>query len=125
MWHTCSNSEHDARRHSAPAQSSKAREKALRKERRKGRGAATDGDIGWLQEVGLDRLVEIEQKEIGAIKSLHGTDTLGTGEGNQILKALPAGTQRKTFKGYEEVRVPAGELEGRNEMRVPTSDDPW
>lgn len=94
-------------------QRAKQREKALRKERRKGRGAATDNDLGWLLEVGLDALVELEQAEIAAAKSLHGTDGLGQGDGaGAVGVALPVGTQRRSFKGYEEVRVPAGELGG-------------
>ena len=111
-------------------QAAKNREKALRKERRRGRGAATDGDIGWLQREGLDKLVEREQAEIQKAKSLSGTNGFGgaSGSGTSPFRALPAGTVREAHKGWEQIRVPApatGVL-GEDERLVPISElVPW
>ena len=97
-------------------------------ERRRGRGAGTDGDLDWLLSTGLDGMVELEQAEIGATMSLTGTDALGgSAGGDAVFRALPQGTVRKNFKGYEEVHVPPvqkGELrEGERLVQISELDD--
>ncbi|CAG9467191.1 unnamed protein product [Pedinophyceae sp. YPF-701] len=108
----------------------KEREKALRRDRRKGAGAVA-GDLEWLQQVGLQQLVdeEVEREQAEADARVAERQAVGEGgPGGHTAGALPAGTVRKNFKGYQEVRVPAtptGEMQP-GERLVPISElDEW
>ena len=107
----------------------KQREKALRKERRRGgmagMGTATQGDAAWLMQVGLDVLVEREAEEKARTSSLVGVEGLGIKtngkEGQQVMRSLPVGTIRTQGAGYEEVRRGMGrgkEREGGGMLHV-------
>jgi len=87
-----------------------------------------DADIDWLGMHGLTPLIEEElEKEADAhrIRLADGTEIrLGTAEGR--IAGLPKGTSRKSYKGYEEVSVPAVQpsLPPSTEKRVLISDLP-
>jgi activating signal cointegrator complex subunit 3 len=75
-----------------------------RQARRAGLNGEGDPELDWLAGVGgFSALVMASERGTGLISSLvgRGDDTLLTGA------ALPQGSIRKVFKGYEEVRVPA------------------
>ncbi|CAK9255752.1 unnamed protein product [Sphagnum jensenii] len=75
-----------------------------RQARRAGQNGEGDPELDWLAGVGgFSALVMASERGTGLISSLvgRGDDTLVTGA------ALPQGSIRKVFKGYEEVRVPA------------------
>lgn len=83
-------------------------DKLRRKEEKKQAKRAANGDgdaeLDWLAGLGgFYALVEASEKGSGVIDNLvgKGDDTLLIGA------ALPQGSVRKVFKGYEEVRVPA------------------
>eukprot|EP00897_Mesotaenium_endlicherianum_P001872 jgi/Mesen1/1712/ME000138S00568 len=68
-----------------------------------GAGTAMDSDLELLQGWGgfASLVAAAESKKAGVVESL-----VGMGDEHLGLRALPAGTKRKTFKGYEEVHVP-------------------
>lgn len=83
-------------------------DKLRRKEEKKQAKQVANGDgdaeLDFVAELGgFYALVEASEKGSGVIDSMvgKGDDTLLTGT------ALPQGSIRKVFKGYEEVRVPA------------------
>lgn len=91
----------------------KAEKKAERRRAKQGAGAAAggleDADANWLSRHGLREVVEEEiERETAHMKIRLGDGVeFRLGEGVGTKGALPKGTSRKTFKGYEEVRVPA------------------
>jgi len=94
-------------------------QKLARKEQRraKSRAHASGGggagtDFEFLSAVGFRGLLEAEKARLAAASSsslsIGGEDfTLDGGRGMMVKGALPKGTTRKAYKGYEEVRVPA------------------
>ncbi|KAL3133984.1 hypothetical protein ABBQ32_008424 [Trebouxia sp. C0010 RCD-2024] len=99
---------------SVTSNSQKMLEKLERKDKRRGvKGKAMgDPDLDWLASYGFQVLVEAEVEKATAHQTITlGTGTefrIGQGEGSAHVKgALPKGTARKSFKGYEEVGVPA------------------
>lgn len=103
------------------SESEKAMLKAERKaERKKGKkyqnsghgakNAVDESEIDWLSRNGIGVLLCMEREKEEASKKLvlgNGIEfTLGGGESGQ-KGGLPIGTQRKVYKGYEEVKVPA------------------
>ncbi|GAB4820015.1 hypothetical protein N2152v2_007061 [Parachlorella kessleri] len=77
-----------------------------------GAGAGGDPDLDWLALNGLGVLMEEEaEKETAHMRLRLGDGVefrLGDGTDGLMTKGtLPKGTTRKTFKNYEEVRVPA------------------
>lgn len=74
-----------------------------------GSGGGLDEDAEWLSRYGIGFLIEEEtEKEDSAMKIKLGDGMeFRLGEGAGTRGALPKGTTRKVYKGYEEVHVPA------------------
>eukprot|EP00887_Chlorella_sp_A99_P000213 scaffold13.g213.t1 len=76
-----------------------------------GAGASGDPDLEWLTLHGLGAVAEEElERETAHMRIRLGDGMefrIGEGTDGQARNALPKGTTRKSFKGYEEVRVPA------------------
>lgn len=100
------------------SQSAKILEKKERKAERKvrdqtagerGSGQGIINNIDWLSVNGLSALIELEEeREADKLRIRLGDGTeirIGDGGGNRV--GLPKGTKRQSFKGYEEVTVPA------------------
>lgn len=85
----------------------KLRRKEEKRQARRGfaAGGEGDSDLEWLAGVGgFAALIDSGERNVGAINSL-----IGKGEDVYGISgtALPTGSVRKSFKGYEEVKVPA------------------
>lgn len=123
---------------------SEAEKKSLkidRRNRRKGgrgggRDAEADPVLDFLASYGFAALVqravdEAEGRDIGSRRMVFGDIEFAIGDGGPGMwtaGALPSGTTRTAYKGYEEIRVPAAK---KSEMKpgerlVPISDlDDW
>ncbi|KAL3683377.1 hypothetical protein R1sor_001399 [Riccia sorocarpa] len=85
----------------------KLRRKEEKRQARRGFGSPgdVDQDLEWLVGAGgFSALIDSEERSNGGIDNL-----LGKGDDVYSISgtALPSGTVRKSYKGYEEVRVPA------------------
>ncbi|CAI5478002.1 unnamed protein product [Closterium sp. Yama58-4] len=73
-----------------------------------GRGGV-EGELAWLLGAGgFSALVEAGENKVGGVIDA----LIGTGDDAVSVRALPVGTKRKAFKGYEEVHVPPAAVEG-------------
>ncbi|OAE30033.1 hypothetical protein AXG93_3893s1430 [Marchantia polymorpha subsp. ruderalis] len=102
----------------------KLRRKEEKRQARRGfaAGGEGDSDLEWLAGVGgFAALIDSGERNVGAINSL-----IGKGEDVYGISgtALPTGSVRKSFKGYEEVKVPAtpGATIKPDERLVPISE---
>lgn len=87
----------------------KLRRKEEKRQARAGHAAGkTESDWDWLAGAGgFGALLDVGLGARGVIDSLVGRGEDGFGSMGVNARALPKGTARKTFKGYEEVHVPA------------------
>ncbi|CAI5520447.1 unnamed protein product [Closterium sp. Naga37s-1] len=73
-----------------------------------GRGGV-EGELAWLLGAGgFSALVEAGENKVGGVIDA----LIGTGDDAVPVRALPVGTKRKAYKGYEEVHVPPAVAEG-------------
>ncbi|CAI5529834.1 unnamed protein product [Closterium sp. Naga37s-1] len=73
-----------------------------------GRGGV-EGELAWLLGAGgFSALVEAGENKFGGVIDA----LIGTGDDAVPVRALPVGTKRKAYKGYEEVHVPPAVAEG-------------
>ena len=74
-----------------------------------GGGFGQDADLEWLSRYGLRAIVDEEVDKEDALMKIRLGDGMEfrLGEGSRVKGALPKGTTRKAYKGYEEVHVPA------------------
>ncbi|CAI5530093.1 unnamed protein product [Closterium sp. Naga37s-1] len=73
-----------------------------------GRGGV-EGELAWLLGAGgFSALVEAGENKVGGVIDA----LIGTGDDAVPVRALPVGTKRNAYKGYEEVHVPPATAEG-------------
>ncbi|GIL81339.1 hypothetical protein Vretifemale_10405, partial [Volvox reticuliferus] len=110
--------------------------KLQRKDAKKGaRKSDAEVEVEWLMQAGYQALMDIESPPVAVANTItlaNGVELrIGTGEGRQggaARGALPKGTVRKTYKGYEEVLVPAAPKApppAENELVRITDLDEW
>ncbi|CAK0786311.1 hypothetical protein CVIRNUC_009524 [Coccomyxa viridis] len=122
---------------SVTTESQKVLSKLERKDKRravKGR-AGTDAELEWLTLNGLDSLVEAEimqrsEAQGGGALQIGDLQFMVAGDEDSMMVkgALPKGTVREHFRGYEEVRTPAVKTAGLQpgERLVPIEEmEPW